>query len=245
MPVMVRVGALCAVCGVAWAGFLFATSSSRFAVQTISVRGNQRLTTAEIQALVPIASGRNIFRADLDAVVRVLRANPWVASAQARRILPRTIAVEIRERQPVAIAALGGLYLVDANGHPFKRASVESGEGAGLPIITGLTRARFATDPASVEQLIGSALRALDTWRSAAERPPIGELHIGPFGALTLHTYDVATAIQLGIPDAGLATRLQTFDVAWAELGDGERSRARSVHLDSRSDHVTVAFAKE
>jgi len=45
--------------------------------------------------------------------------------------------------------------------------------------------------------------------------------------------------------DAGLAARMHTFDVAWAQLDDSERDRARAIHLDPRLDHVTVAFTAQ
>jgi len=38
---------------------------------------------------------------------------------------------------------------------------------------------------------------------------------------------------------------MHTFDAAWAGLSDAERARARSIHLDARPDHVTVAFVKD
>jgi hypothetical protein len=245
MTGILAVAALCGLSGVAWAGFHFATTSSRFAIQRITVTGNQRLSEAEVRIMLPVTLGDNVFRTDLDAIIKRLRQSPWIADAQARRVLPRTIAVEVRERRAVAIVELGGLYLVDAAGHPFKRATIETGEGAGLPIITGLSRARFTADPTATEQLLGAALAALEAWRGNAERPSIGELHIGPYGALTFRTYDDAIAIQLGIPGGELPLRLQAFDVAWSEMAEGESLRARSVHVDPRSDHVTVAFAKD
>jgi hypothetical protein len=45
--------------------------------------------------------------------------------------------------------------------------------------------------------------------------------------------------------NAGLAARIHTFDVAWAQLDDSERARARAIHLDPRLDHVTVAFTAQ
>jgi hypothetical protein len=38
---------------------------------------------------------------------------------------------------------------------------------------------------------------------------------------------------------------MHTFDLAWAELSDAERQRTRAIHLDARTDHVTVAFAQD
>jgi len=69
--------------------------------------------------------------------------------------------------------------------------------------------------------------------------------HLDPHGAVTLHTYEPAIAIQLGALGPELADRMHTFDTAWAGLSDAERARARAIHLDTRPDHVTVAFASE
>src|SRR6185503_20529088 len=100
---------------------------------------------------------------------RELRDNPWIASAEAHRILPHTIVIDIREHVPAAVVQLGGLYLVDAEGHPFKR--VEIDDGAGLPIITGLDRDAYVASPAATAAQIRAAMAALQTWRSVDERP--------------------------------------------------------------------------
>ena len=73
-------------------------------------------------------------------------------------------------------------------------------------------------------------------------RPAIGEVHIDAQAVgsrITLHTYDHATAIQLGSLGPALGERMRTFDAAWAQLTDGERTHARAVHLDTSLDHVT------
>ena len=180
--------------------------------------------------------------AELDGLVRGLRAEPWVAHAEAHRILPHTIVVDVVEHEPAALADLGGLYLVDAAGHPFKHADLGLGDGAGLPIITGLDRTAFVSDPEATAGQIRTALATLASWRTVGDRPAIGEVHVDAHGAITLHTYDQATAIQLGTADAAVTSRMETFDSVWAQLTDSERARALAIHLDSRPDHVTVAF---
>ena len=181
-----------------------------------------------------------MFATDLDTVTRGLRTNPWIASVDAHRILPHTIVIELREHMPAAITDLGGLYFADATGHPFTRADADA---TGLPVITGLARASYIADPDATAKLIASSLDALALWTAGAGRPAIGEVHVDPHDAqLVLYTFDHATAIHLGALDAGLGARMRTFDVAWAELGESERARARALHLDIRSDHVTVAF---
>ena len=234
-----------AIGGTAWAGYRFVTTSPRFAIDDITVRGNHRLTVDQIRAELPVHVGDNVFATNLDTVARELRTNPWVADAEVHRILPHTLVIDVHEHQPVAIADLGGLYLVDAMGIPFKRAAIEADDGAGLPIVTGLDRASYAADRDGTAALVTRALAALDTWRAQGDRPAIGEVHVDPHGALTLHTFEQATAIQLGALDAGLPARMQTFDAAWSELSDAERARTRAIHLDIRPDHVTVAFAQK
>jgi len=231
-----------AVGGAAWAGYRFVTHSPRFAITRIEVHGNHHLSTEQVLADLPAHVGDNVFATSLDRVVRELRAEPWITHADAHRILPHTIVIDVVEHEPVAMAELGGLYLVDDTGHPFKRAAIDTDDGAGLPIVTGLDRTGYLADPDGTAAQIHGALAALATWRASGDRPAIGEVHVDAHGALTLHTYDEATAIQLGTADRDVTSRMQTFDAVWAELTDGERARATAIHLDDRPDHVTVAF---
>lgn len=243
LPAMIVIGVVTAIGGSAWAGYRFVTTSSRFAITSIDVHGNKHVAADQVRSALPVAVGDNVFSANLDSLTRELRANPWIASAEAHRVLPHTLVIEIHEHEAVAVADLGGLYLVDAKGLPFKRAQIDADDGASLPIITGLDRAAFLADPASAARTISRALEALTTWNTGDKRPSIGEIHVDLHGALTLHTYEAATAIQLGSIDAGLGARMRTFDVAWAQLDLSERARARAIHLDPRLDHVTVAFS--
>ncbi|MDB4953268.1 MAG: Polypeptide-transport-associated domain protein FtsQ-type [Myxococcales bacterium] len=244
LPAAAAVAALAAISGTAWAGYRFVTTSSRFAITEITVRGSHRLSDEQVRQALPIHLGDNVFATNLDRLVTGLRANPWIVGAEAHRILPHTIEIVIRERTASAIADVGGLYLVDVTGHPFKRVELAADDGSGLPIVTGLDRSAYLANPEATAALVRGALGALSTWRSETSRPAIGEVHLDPRGALTLHTYEQSTAIQLGAIDAELPTRMQTFDAAWNELSTAERARARAIHLDTRPDHVTVAFAR-
>lgn len=243
LPALIGLFVLAAIGGTAWAGYRFVTTSSRFAITEIEVNGNRQLTADQIRALSSIRLGDNVFATNLDAVTRDLRENPWIASADAHRMLPHTIVIDVREHVPAAIVQLGGLYLVDGEGHPFKRAELGSDDGAGLPIITGLDRDAYLANPAGTAAQIRGAMTALESWRSVEDRPSIGEVHLDTHGALTLVTYEHAIAIQLGDVNAQLEQRMQTFDATWAELTSAERARTRAIHLDARADQVTVAFA--
>jgi cell division protein FtsQ len=240
LPAIIAGAILVAVGGTAYAGYRFVTTSNRFAITQITIQGNRHLSTEQIRGILPVEPGDNVFAADLAAATRALRGNPWISSAEVHRILPHTLVVDVREHEPAAIVDLGGLYLVDSAGHPFKRADLGDGDGAGLPVITGIDRDEYLANPDVVARAVQDALVALASWRSEPSRPAIGEVHLDPHGGLTLRTYDRAIEIELGAISAALPARMQIFDAAWAELGDTERARTRAIHLDP--DHVTVAL---
>ena len=240
----VAVGAaVAAVAGSVWGGYRWLMRSPRFAITALTVEGTHHIDGDQLRRALPVHLGDNVF-VDLAELARVVRTDPWVASAEVHRILPHTIAIEVHEHVAAAVVELGDLYLADASGHPFKRAAVETGEADGLPLITGVGRAAYTADPEAAARTVCDAIAAAETWRTA-DRPAIGEVHVDPHGAVTLHTAAPVIAIQLGALGAGLGARMHTFDAAWAGLSDAERAHARAIHLDARPDHVTVAFAKD
>jgi cell division protein FtsQ len=233
--------------GTGYYGWRFVTTSPRFALDTIAIEGAHTLGADALRARLPVALGDNIFTADLDAVEAVLAREPWIASVTVHRRLPRALEIVVRERQAAAVIELGGLYLADRDGRVFKRARLELDEGAGLPVITGLSRDAFAADATEAASSIRLALATLARWQESEARPAIGEVRVDVGHGVTLYTYDGGAAIRLGeAADDQLVARLDRFDAAWAALPDDERRRARSIHLDhdTRPDHVTVAFTR-
>ncbi len=243
VPALIGIFVLAAVGGTAWAGYRFVTTSPRFALTSIEVNGNQVVSDDQVRAAVSARIGDNVFTVDLDAVMREVHENPWIASVDAHRVLPHTLVIDVREHVAAAMVQLGNLYLADAEGHPFKKVELGNEDGAGLPIITGLDRGAYIADPDGTAAQVREALGALATWREPGDRPSIGEIHLDTHGALTLVTYEQAISIQLGNPDGALAQRMRTFDAVWTELTSAERARVRAIHLDARSDQVTVGFA--
>lgn len=241
LPVAAIALATCGAAAGVWAGYRWITGSPRFAITEISIHGTQRVDADALRASLPLHVGDNVF-AGLAGVSRTVRALPWVASVEVRRVLPHTIAIEIREHTAAAAVALGDAYLVDAAGRPFKRA--ERGEADGLPVITGLERAAYLENPDATAQIVRDAIDAAARWR-AADRPALREVQLDAHGAVTLRTERTALAIQLGALGPQTADRIRRFDAAWAGLSEAERDRARAIHLDARPDHVTVALAKD
>jgi len=106
-----------ALLGGVYEGTRVALNTSLFRVSQIVVRGNERLSSGEVQALVADLKGQSLLRADLSVYKGRLLASPWVAGAVLRRLLPSTVEVLLSERVPVMVGRFGTrLYLVDESG---------------------------------------------------------------------------------------------------------------------------------
>jgi cell division protein FtsQ len=249
-PALVTIAALALVASGLAFGHRFLTTSTRFAISEVEVRGSTVMSADEVRALLPIQRGDNIFRASTSDAERTLLGLPWIAGADVRRELPHRIVVEVRERTAAAMVSAEELYLVDAAGHPFKRAAVERGEGKGLPVVSGVPRGLYQTDPEEAAARVRRGLEVLAAWSApdagatASARPAAGEIAIEPSGT-TVFTYDTAVAVRLGAAEGEtLGARLARFDATWSSLSPEERTRARAIHVDNdtRTDLVTVSF---
>lgn len=236
---------MAAVAGAAALAVGWLTQSPRFAVAAIRVSGCERLRPDRVRALAGVIPGTNVFRVDPDQVRRRLERDPWIARADVARRLPNALDVSIVERRAAAVVELGALYLADADGRPFKRAAIDRGEGRGLPVVTGIARTEYLADPAGAQARIRRALAIADAYRRSADRPPLGEVHLGPDDGVTLFAYDRPLALRLGTAaDRQPDDRLAAFDAAWRALDPDERAGARIVFLDNETNpnRITVRF---
>ena len=133
-----------AAVGVAWAARRHVMTSARFAVTEIDVLGHDRRSADSIAAESGVTAGANVFSLDLDAARARILADPWIAQATLARKLPGTILIEVTERKPVALVAMGDIYLATAEGEPFKKLAPE--DSVDLPLVTGLRADALAED---------------------------------------------------------------------------------------------------
>lgn len=260
LPLVFAVLGLVVVLTAVGVGYHFVASSPRFAVSRVEVLGNQRVPASALQSRVGLsaavlgdAPGRNIFALDLGQMAETLEAEPWIEAATVRRRLPDAVVIEVEENQPVALVELDGLYLVDERGRVFARGQVERGDGAELPVITGIARDDYNAEPARTEARIRRAIEAVELYRErdggdgAEARPRLGEIHIDNHSGITFFTFDTAMAVRIGHGSADvLRARLRAFDVAWRSLPREERAQVDVVYADlhERPDRVTMRFAE-
>jgi cell division septal protein FtsQ len=161
-----RAGRVVLVAGLAGAAGFGATraimASPLLLVGRVLVRGNARVSTAQVQKLVEDMQGQHILLVDLDEFRRRLAESPWVADATMRRLLPSTIEVRIAERTPMAIARAGArLYLVDEHGVVVDEFGPQYRE-YDLPIVDGLISKATNAAPIVDESRVALARRFLD-----------------------------------------------------------------------------------
>jgi cell division septal protein FtsQ len=136
--------------------------ASGLQVRRISVHGNVRLSSGELQAIVEGLRGTNILTADLGSYRRRLMESPWVSDVALRRVLPSTVEVFVSERRPMGLCRLGTtLYLVDPAGTLIDEFGPQYAE-FDLPIIDGLVRAPASGQPTIDESRADLAARVID-----------------------------------------------------------------------------------
>jgi cell division protein FtsQ len=165
-----------AVLIVAYAGYRatnLVLHASALQVRRISVHGNVRLSSGEVQAIVDGLQGSSILTADLPGYRRRLLASPWVANAELRRVLPSTVEVFVSERRPMGLCRLRNtLYLVDPHGTLIDEYGPQYAE-FDLPIIDGLVRTPSSGQPTIDEEraeLAGRVIDALSARKDLSQR---------------------------------------------------------------------------
>jgi cell division protein FtsQ len=137
-------------------------SASTLQVRRVTVHGNERMSSGEIQALASALKGKSIVTADLEGFRRRILKSPWVADVALRRVLPSTVEVFVRERRPMGLSRLGGqVYLIDRQGTVIDEFGPHYAQ-FDLPIIDGLVRAPGSNGSALDERRAELAGRVID-----------------------------------------------------------------------------------
>ena len=216
----------------AWTGVSLIVHAPALEVGHINVRGHHRLSSGEVLALVDGLRGQNILGLRLDQWRERLLSSPWVADASLRRVLPSTVEVTVRERQPMGIARIANtLYLLDAEGVIVDEYGPTYAD-LNLPIIDGLA-SRTSAEGAMVDPARAALARAVLT--ALATRPDLekqlSQIDVSdPHDAVVMLDGDT-TLLRIG--DSDFTTRLQQY----IDLGPALRARIAEIdYVDLRFD---------
>lgn len=235
---------------VAYAGYRavdLVVDASTLQVRRVVVRGNARLSTGEIHALVEGLAGSNILTADLAGYRRRLLASPWVEDAAIRRVLPSTVEVFVSERRPIGLSRVRGqLYLVDRRGTLIDEFGPQYVD-FDLPIVDGLVRAPGAQpsiDDARAE-LAARVIEALAANAPLARR--VSQIDVTDAHDAVVLLDDDPALLHLG--DEQFAERLQAYvelapalrrsvqDIDYVDLRFGERVYVRPARTAGRKKY--------
>jgi len=117
-------------------GYDLLTQCSYFSAESIIVKGAKRISEEEILKQSSVKQKMNILSINLSKTRKRLLAHSWIAEAEVSRELPATIAIRIKEHEPLAVLDLGRKFLIDARGEIFKEKTASDPDD--LPVITGL-----------------------------------------------------------------------------------------------------------
>lgn len=176
-------------------------ASDLFRVEQIVVQGNSRLTEQQIAALSDIQIGINTFSLDLGLIGRKIEENPWVQQADVRRIFPRQVVIDLKERRPVAIINLGYLYYLDDRGEIFK--VLCASDNLDYPIITGFNYDKAQGHDTEYAQKLRQIVGLLTdlSERNLFSLDQVSEIHHEDSGGLSLFTLEGGVKVKLGCTD--------------------------------------------
>jgi cell division protein FtsQ len=152
------------------------TALDMFRIDRITVRGNKRLSTGEVQSLLQGLGRHSILSIDLDEWRAALLNSPWVEDATLRRTLPSTVEVTVTERSPLGIGRINGtLYLVDDRGVVIDEYGPVYAD-LDLPIIDGLSTGR--SEESTNMYRAALARRLLDSVRDRGMAARISQIDV-------------------------------------------------------------------
>jgi cell division protein FtsQ len=221
-----------------WRGTSLLLATPALQISRITVRGNDRLATGEVLALVAGLRQRNILTVRLDTWRERLLTSPWVEDVTMRRILPSSVEIVVRERRPMGIGRVAnGLYLVDARGVIVDEYGPNYAE-FDLPIIDGLASVPHSGGSAVDE---AKAFLAARLMTALQQRPDlaakVSQIDVSnPHDAVVILDGDTAM-LRLGEDefverlqgylDLGPALRERVADIDYVDLRFGDRLYVR------------------
>jgi len=187
-----------------------------FRLDRIEVNPLKRLSREDVIALAGVKTGDDMLAMQLKRIGEQLMKNPWAEKVKVRRYFPHTLAIEIVEREPVAIVNMGYLYYLDKKGEVFK--PLNEGDRLDYPVLTGITEEDMWKDPAGARDALKGALGliALLSGGQILTLAEISEIHYDKGYGFTLFTMQGGVPVKLG--SSGFVETLARLSRIYREL---------------------------
>lgn len=164
----------------------------------IEVNSLKRLHREDVIAMSGVKAGDDMLAVKLKRVGEQLMKNPWVEKVKVRRYFPHTLAIEITEREPVAVVNMGYLYYLDKKGDVFK--PLNEGDRLDYPVLTGISEEDMWKDPAGAREALKEALDLIEflSGGQILTLAEISEIHFDKGYGFTLFTERGGVPVKLG-----------------------------------------------
>ncbi|MEE2787955.1 MAG: FtsQ-type POTRA domain-containing protein [Myxococcota bacterium] len=199
-------------------GFIVYTAvldSPYFLVRHVSIQTIPQLSESDVLIQAGLDAKTNIFSVDAAQVERDLMQHPWVSRAEVVKRLPNRVDVILQERRPTGVVALKDFYLVDGEGVPFVKASLDQVQS--FPVVTGLNWTEFARQPVQFKRQVRHALAVVRLYERIGVQagfPAVGEVHIGDAQRISL----MAGRTRIGLGTDDFETKLGRLEKVFATL---------------------------
>ncbi len=167
-------------------------------LERIEVSNVKRLTQEEVVGLAGVRMGDDMLGLKLRRIGEQLSKNPWVEKVRVRRLFPHTLAIDVVEREPVAVVNMGYLYYLDKNGEVFK--PLNEGDKLDFPVLTGMTEEEMGKDPAGSREMLKRVLNliALIGNGTTIRLEDVSEIHYDKGFGFTIFTAQGGVPVKLG-----------------------------------------------
>jgi cell division septal protein FtsQ len=192
------------------------THTTFLRLDRIEINPLKRLTREDVIALAGVKPGDDMLSMRLTQVGEHLMKNPWAEKVKVRRYFPHTLAIEIIEREPVAIVNMGYLYYMDKKGEVFK--PLNGGDGLDYPVLTGISEEDMWKDPAGARDALKGALGLIDMLKGGQGLPlaDISEIHYDKGYGFTIFTMSGGVPVKLG--NSGFGEKLARLARIYKDL---------------------------
>ena len=115
-------------------GIIFALLSPIFNIQSISVIGNEKISSETIISLSSLQNGQNIFQYRTSQIQENIKQNAYIDQVEIHRKLPDAIEIVVTEREATFTLPFGNAYVYINNQGYILEITSEKGD---YPVITG------------------------------------------------------------------------------------------------------------
>jgi len=201
--------------------FLFLMSWDYLDVKETEIICSREEVRKEIGYFLKEKNLGNILLLDIGHLQQELNAYKWVKEAHIRKILPSSLWIEIKEREPAAILKKESLYLIDEKGVQLEK--IYSRANLHLPLL--IDSNNFQNNYEEKIKLAWECLKDL----SPAEKEKIEALDLTYYGWVTLFLKDKETRIILDYSNFA-----QEFNLFYEQLDDYEARFGPLEYVDLR-----------